>query len=311
MHIVVDALLIGIALWSIWITVPSIIAKLRRPHYAIAVLILLPCLAHAQTATDTATGWLPYLVILGPLLGAIMLPLVAWGLARVTGLEAKLHDWLVAHKQSKAADLVDSAWGIIDRWVETSAGVLAGQMTNGDLSWTERAAWQVKAQAEITTLEQRAPGVIAQAATKVPDVLAQLMASVDAKMVAAPVGLSAATPIPGAQLMLGSTVTAADTIADAVAQITGARTALAALETPATANDAFRASIPTLALQALQAAAKGRGDPPAETADALVPDPLPPAPPAVAAAPAAPADLSLSPGGIILPTGAPMQTGAA
>jgi hypothetical protein len=233
------------------------------------------------TTTDTVSAWLPYLVILGPLLGAILLPLVAWGLARVTGLEAKLHDWLVAHQQSKAADLVDSAWGQIDRAVETSAGVLAGQMTNGDLSWTDRAAWEAKAQAEMAVIERRAPGAIAQAATSVPVVLAQLMASVDAKMVAAP---PTATPIAGAQMVLGSTVTAADTISDAVATIAGARTALAALDGSAAAP------VPDPAPAAPAPAADAAPATVVVTVSGAQPAPPAPAP-----------DPALSPGGVILP----------
>ena len=259
---------------------------------AALLILLLPGLAHAQTSTDTVSSWLPYLVILGPLLGAILLPLVAWGLARVTGLEAKLHDWLVAHKQSKAADLVDSAWGIIDRWVETSAGVLAGQLTNGDLSWTDRAAWKTKAMAEIDLLEQRAPGYIAQAATTAPAVLAQLMAAVDAKMVAAPAG--GATLLPATQLVSGTTDQTADPIADAVSKIIGARTSLATLDAPATPA-------------------------PGPAASTVAADAAPAAPATVVVnvsgtqAPAIePKDPALSPGGVILPGfGAPMQTGAA
>jgi hypothetical protein len=130
-------------------------------------------------------------VDLAPLFAPVVAGLVtATGLvlgAVVTGVTARLKDWLITHGDAAAAQAVASANAVIQPALQTGASVIAAKIASGELDYTNRTAIAAEAEKEIALLQTRIPGMLAVAAPVEGALVAALMGKIDAMMVAAPV----------------------------------------------------------------------------------------------------------------------------
>ena len=194
----------------------------------------------AARADDGASGvstWLAILSSISPIIAVAMVPLAGWVLAKLTGLEVIARDWLTSHKAATAARVLDAAWSQVTDLATTSASVISGKIQSGELDWTDRAAWQKAAVAEVALIKARAPAAVATIAQQSgalgagDTLLAQVMGAVDKQYVASPT-LGQPTPAPAMVATLGASMTPAEMVADAVKTIADVRAAIGPVAAP-------------------------------------------------------------------------------
>ena len=118
---------------------------------------------------------------------ALILPSIAVGVTVfVTGLTGRMTEYFKAHGQAAAAQAVADAGTVINQALMTSATTIAGKIQTGQFDYTDRAVWQKEAEREVGLVKQRVPEMLAIAPPIAGALVANLMAKVDALVVASP-----------------------------------------------------------------------------------------------------------------------------
>ena len=168
-----------------------------------------------------------WLTLLSPLVAAVVGSLILILAAVVSGLTAKASAYLTAHHQAATAAAVVSAGQVMNQLLTVGASTISGKIQTGQLDWLDRAAWQKEATAEVAVAMSRMPEALAFVPPAATTLIADLMAKVDAQVVASPTIPSPATA--------SASASPADAILGAVATIAASKSALDTLTPPVAA----------------------------------------------------------------------------